>query len=58
MNIFELINKNIFTLSEDIHTLMPVLQEVEALKKEVAQLRAIFMAPEQPNGSGEAGDKE
>ena len=55
MNIFELINKNIVTVSEDIHTLMG---EVASLKKEIAELKAIFNAPVQPNASGEASVTE
>ena len=55
MNIFELINKNIFTLSEDVHALMG---EVKALRSELAEFRSIFNAPEQPNASGEDGEKK
>lgn len=54
MNIFELINKNIVTLSEDVHALMDAVSE---LRKEQAELKSIFIAPEQPNASGEEGDK-
>ncbi|MBR2266618.1 MAG: hypothetical protein IJ882_08195 [Paludibacteraceae bacterium] len=46
MNIFELINKNIVTVSEDVHALM---REVAALRQDMAELRSIFNAPEQPN---------
>lgn len=52
MNIFELINKNIFTLSEDIHTLMT---EIGTMRSEISALSAIFQAPEQPDASGEDG---
>jgi len=52
MNIFELINKNVVTVSEDIHTMM---REMDALKTEVAALRSIFNAPEEPNVHGEEG---
>ena len=52
MNIFELINKNIVTVSEDVHTLMGA---VSTLRKDVAELRSIFNAPEQPNTHGDEG---
>lgn len=52
MNIFELINKNVVTVSEDIHAMMA---EMATVKKEVAELKAIFNAPEEPNVHGEEG---
>ena len=51
-NIFDVINQNIVTLSEDLHTLMA--QQNELLNK-VQQLENIFKAPEQPNARGEEG---
>lgn len=44
-NILEVINQNIVTVSEDLHTLM----------NEVAALKAMFNAPEKPNALGEDG---
>ena len=52
MNIFELINKNVVTVSQDIHVMMA---EMETLKREVTELKAIFNAPEEPNVHGEEG---
>ena len=47
MSIFELINKNIYTLSEDVHSLM----------SDMAELKAMLTAPEQPNVRGDEGEK-
>ena len=55
MNIFELINKNVVTVSEDIHALMA---DVTAMKNELAEVKALFNAPVTPNASGEAVVKE
>jgi len=49
-SIFDVINQNIVTVSQDIHTLMG---EVARLKQDVDDIRAIFNAPEQPNVRGE-----
>lgn len=49
-SIFDVINQNIITVSQDIHTLMG---EVARLKQDVDDIRAIFNAPEQPNVRGE-----
>lgn len=53
-NIFDVINQNIVTLSEDLHTLMT--QQNELLRR-IQQLENIFIAPEQPNARGEEGEK-
>lgn len=52
-NIFDVINQNIVTLSEDVHALMAQQNE---LSHRVQQLENIFKAPEQPNARGEEGD--
>ena len=46
-SIFEAINQNVYVVSNDLHKLM---DEFYSLRKEVAELRAIFNppAPEQP----------
>lgn len=53
-SIFDVINQNIVTVSEDIHT---VLGEIANLKKEIDGIRAIFNAPEQPDVRGDEGGK-
>lgn len=54
-NILEVINENIVAVSEDIHQLMDI---VIPLYREVAELRKMFNAPEQPNALGEEGVDE
>lgn len=49
-SIFDVINQNIVTVSQDIHT---VISEIANLKKEIDGIRAIFNAPEQPNVRGD-----
>ena len=53
-NIFEVINQNIYNLGLNQKTAM---DEIAAMRKEVAELRAMFNppAPEQPNARGEEG---
>ena len=58
MNIFEVINQNIYNTNENIHTLMQQIadlsQQVAATQQEVIALSLMFKAPEQPNvASGE-----
>lgn len=55
MNIFELINKNVVTVSEDIHSLM---NDIATMKSEVSELKALFNAPVTPNASGETSAVE
>ena len=51
-NIFEAINQNIATLSEDLHDLMT---QVSGMQQEIIALSLMFKAPEQPNARGEEG---
>ena len=52
LNIFDLINRNVVTVGEDLHTLMTRVNE---LYDKVAQLEQVFIVPEQPNAHGEEG---
>lgn len=54
-NILEVINFNIVAISEDMHRMM---DDVIAMRREVAELRKMFNAPEQPNALGEEGVDE
>jgi len=54
LNIFDVINQNIVTVSEDIHT---IIGEIANLKQDIDSIRAIFNAPEQPNVRGDEGEK-
>lgn len=52
MNIFEVINQNIVTVSEDVHTMMG---QVNGLAERISQLEKIFAAPDEPNVHGAEG---
>lgn len=63
MNIFEVINQNIYNTNENIHTLMQqiadISQQVSNTQQEVIALSMMFKAPEpeQPNAaSGKEGE--
>lgn len=55
MNIFELINKNVVTVSEDLHAMMA---DLATMKSELAEVKALFNAPVTPNASGETSGVE
>ena len=55
LNIFDVINQNIFAVSEDLHTLMT---EFASVREDINQIRAMFNAPVVPNASGEASAEE
>ena len=51
-NIFDVINVNIYAVSEDLHTLM---SQVTNMQQEIVALSLMFKAPEQPNAHGDEG---
>lgn len=52
-NVFDIINENIVTVSEDLHAMM---RRFDAMEQEVIALSMMFRTPEQPNARGEEGD--
>jgi hypothetical protein len=54
-NIFDVINQNIYAVSEDLHTLMAA---IDTMRDEFHRVRAMFNAPDQPNAPGETSATE